>query len=296
MLKINDGAKKAQRIVLIGGNGFIGKNVAEVLGQNNLPFVSWSSKEIDLTQESCVPLLNQRLQDGDAVVFLSCITPDKGKDETALLKNVKMACHFAAIDPQKELHSLVYISSDAVFNLEQSPISEETIPAPTDLYGAMHLSREIIFKEFSQRRKIPLCIVRPVAVFGAGDTHNSYGPNRFMRMLEKDNKITLFGSGADKRDHIFVQDLAQIIHLCLAGQASGVINVASGRSLSFLEVAQELKKALKKNEAPIDFIPNNSTPSNKYFDNSNLVKAFPFFRFTDFAQALHRAGAPRPPK
>ena len=73
----------------------------------------------------------------------------------------------------------------------------------------MHLTREAILKD--NFNKI-LCILRPTLIYGPGDTHNGYGPNRFINLALKNKSIPIFGNGEEKRDHIFVEDVKGSLH------------------------------------------------------------------------------------
>src|SRR3546814_11446336 len=64
-------------------------------------------------------------------------------------------------------------------------------------------------------------LLRPTLIYGAEDTHNSYGPNRLRRMARKDARITLFGAGEETRDHISVDDVYRLILLTLRHRSEG---------------------------------------------------------------------------
>ena len=42
-----------------------------------------------------------------------------------------------------------------------------------------------------------LTILRPTLIYGFGDTHNSYGPNRFFNQIIEKREINIFGEGLD---------------------------------------------------------------------------------------------------
>ena len=70
----------------------------------------------------------------------------------------------------------------------------------------MHATREAILKnKFS---KI-LCILRPTLIYGIGDSHNGYGPNKFLRLIKKNKNISLFGKGEELRDHVSINDVTK---------------------------------------------------------------------------------------
>ena len=94
----------------------------------------------------------------------------------------------------------------------------------------MHLTRESILRD--KFEKI-LCILRPTLIYGIGDAHNGYGPNRFINLALKNKLISIFGNGEEKRDHIFIKDLIKIILKCVERKAIGTLNLTSGKVYSF---------------------------------------------------------------
>ena len=90
-----------------------------------------------------------------------------------------------------------------MYNSNEILVNENTNTLPNDLYGTMHLSREKILKDYIDDDK-KLTILRPTLIYGKGDTHNSYGPNRFLKQAKNESIINIFGKGLDKRDHMSV--------------------------------------------------------------------------------------------
>ena len=140
---------------------------------------SYSSKDIDLLQEESSKKLNLIAKKSYQIFFFSALTPDKGKDEVTLINNITMIKNFFAYFPKENIDHFFYISSDAVYSLGNEVITDKTVPNPQDLYGLMHLTREKIVESHLPREKIT--ILRLTGVYGLGDTHNSYGPNRFIK-------------------------------------------------------------------------------------------------------------------
>ena len=75
-------------------------------------------------------------------------------------------------------------------------------------------------------------------IYGAKDPHNGYGPNRFRRLAAKGEAITLFGEGEEKRDHVHIADVAALVSAALHHRSTGMLNIATGKSTSFREVAE----------------------------------------------------------
>jgi UDP-glucose 4-epimerase len=273
LMHLNTLPKKPSRIVLLGGNGFIGQNLASILQDAQVDFLSLSSKDIDLCAPDSVPKIVDLLQITDTVVFLSAITPDKGRDADVFIKNLQMMKHFCSALKNKPVSHVIYFSSDAVYGLKQSNVSEDSPVAPADLYGVMHLSRELMLAEM---KSISHIILRVTMVYGAGDTHASYGPNRFFKTAKQDQRIDLFGGGEELRDHVHVNDVAAITKLCAFMKTTGLLNIATGRSTSFKEVA-ELVTNQFQNKVNICESPRANSITHRHYDTINLLKAFPTF-------------------
>jgi nucleoside-diphosphate-sugar epimerase len=282
LMHLNTLPKKPSRIVLLGGNGFIGQNLASILQDAQVDFLSLSSKDIDLCAPDSVPKIVDLLQITDTVVFLSAITPDKGRDADVFIKNLQMMKHFCSALKNKPVSHVIYFSSDAVYGLKQSNVSEDSPVAPADLYGVMHLSRELMLAEM---KSISHIILRVTMVYGAGDTHASYGPNRFFKTAKQDQRIDLFGGGEELRDHVHVNDVAAITKLCAFMKTTGLLNIATGRSTSFKEVAGLVANQFQ-HKVDICETPRANSITYRHYDTINLLKAFPTFSLIKIEDGL----------
>lgn len=270
---LNPNSVKPQRVVILGASGFLAKNLSERLAKEGMNFISLSSREVNLLDAVSTEQLKQILQTGDSLVITSALTPDKGKDIATLMKNLTMAQHVASAIEVTDLHQIIYISSDAVYPNSASPIRETSPRQATDLYSLMHIAREQIFHTVAGSKKTPLCIFCPSAIYGTGDTHNSYGPNRFLRTAIQDKKITLFGNGEEMRDHIHIDDVVSLLVLCLVRRSYGTLNAITGQAISFHDVATKIAESLGSGIA-IECKPRSSPVTHRHFDATERIKAF----------------------
>jgi nucleoside-diphosphate-sugar epimerase len=233
----------------------------------------------------------QILSPSDAIVMAAALTPDKGRDSKTLIKNLKMAENVGAALIKGACAHFVYISSDAVYSTRSSLIDEHTCCEAADLYSLMHIGREIMLLQACSSAEVPFVAVRPCAIYGPGDSHNSYGPNRFIRSALTQGKITLFGEGEEKRDHVYIGDVVEIIKRCLRHCSTGVLNAVSGRSVSFKEVAMEIVSRMRSG-IELESLPQRSAITHRHFDNSDLLKSFPDFQPTPIGIGIeHTIGA-----
>src|SRR3989338_1692690 len=274
LLHQNKNKIKPARIVLIGSSGFIGSELLKYLQEKNVEVLSLSSKECNLLDPDECQKIATLLKPEDAIVFISAITPDRGRDFNTVGKNLRMAENFCHAISQATFSHMVYLSSDAVYENNLSIISEKSSTSPESYHGYMHIGRELLFQQIFAAAKIPLARLRPVSIYGTKDTHNSYGPNRFMRSALHERKIVLFGKGEEKRDHVFIQDLIEIIWLVLQYRSEGVLNIATGTSISFFDIAQEISN-LVEGHVEFEYKPRVSSITHSHFDCTASIQAFP---------------------
>jgi UDP-glucose 4-epimerase len=268
---------KPKRVVVLGSSGFVARDLVRQLAREKINHRAIASSEIDLLLPGSVAQLQAEIREEDALVVTSGLTPDKGKDVQTLMKNLSMGQHLAAALENTHCSQVIYISSDAVYDWRDSLIRETSARQPADLYSLMHIAREQILSFVLAKAKVPLCLFCPCAIYGAGDTHNSYGPNRFLRSAIKDRKITLFGNGEEIRDHIYIEDISRLITLCLLHRSGGFINAVSGEAVTFHDVAVQIQN-LCGPDVKIECLPRGGPITHRHFDVTERVRAFPEFR------------------
>lgn len=218
----------------MGAGGFVGRATLARLLRDGVDMVPLTRKEVDLLAPGAAQQLAAMLTRSTTLVFTSALAPVK--NTAMLLDNLRMMqAALEAVKAQPVAH-LVYISSDAVYSDSRAPITEASPAEPGSLHGVMHLAREVMLK--NELPGIPLAIVRPTLIFGPGDPHNGYGPNRFLRLARSGKDIVLFGEGEEQRDHIFIEDVAEIVRRCVVDHATGVVNAVSGTVTSFRTTAE----------------------------------------------------------
>lgn len=277
------------RVVVLGSRGFVGSHAVSHLDSLGIPVEAVPSTVVDLTDPGSIDLLKRRLRRDDVLVFVSALTPDRGRDIGTLMRNLKMVEHVAAALAAAPCAHVVYVGSDAVYADEANPVNEASVQSPSSFHGLMHFARERMLGESLKASATPLVCLRPSLLYGAGDTHNGYGPNRFLRTARTERKISLFGNGEEKRDHVFVDDVARVIGLVVRHRSEGALNVATGVSVSFAEVAASIV-AQGGGAVQIERLPRGVGPiTHRHFDVTAMLKAWPDFTYTALADGIARS-------
>ncbi|MGE0391993.1 MAG: NAD-dependent epimerase/dehydratase family protein [Vicinamibacterales bacterium] len=276
------------RAVVLGSRGFVGRYTVAGLQAAGVPVEAIASTDIDLTDPASVEALRARFRPEDAVVIVSGLTPDRGRDIATLMRNLQMVQHVCAALAASPVAHVVHVGSDAVYHDDANPVRESSCAQPSSFHGVMHMTRERMLIESMRASKTPLALLRPSILYGPGDTHNAYGPNRFVRTALVDGRIALFGGGEEQRDHVFIEDVATIIRLVLQRRSSGVLNLVTGTSHAFAEVARTVAE-LAGRPVAIEPSPRANPITHRHFDVTARIQAFPDLQMTTLADGLRRS-------
>lgn len=279
----NASGQKPARVVILGGGGFIGGAAARRIGAEGIETATLGRSSCDLLAPDGAECLAAQLRFDDVLVFVSAHAPVK--NITMLMENLRMGEAVCAALATRPVAHVVYISSDAVYKDSTEPLSESSCAEPGSLHGVMHLAREVMLRsEFPG----PLIFIRPTLTYGLDDPHNGYGPNRFRRLAAEGSDLVLFGEGEEQRDHVAVEDLAELILQVVLHRSTGVVNGVSGEVASFRELAQLIAEQFEprvalKGSPRVGAMPHNGL---RPFRPSAALGAFPGFSFTHWRQGV----------
>jgi UDP-glucose 4-epimerase len=275
--------KNPKRIVVLGAAGFVGKTICKKLTEQKIDFLALGRKECDLENSLAFEFLKKTFQHEDVLIIISAKAPVKNTE--MLLQNIRMMKNVCDALKSQPVSHVVYISSDAVYADSDGFIAEQSSAEPGSLHGVMHLTREVMLKN---EWNGPLAILRPTLIYGSGDPHNGYGPNRFARLAKQNSEIVLFGEGEERRDHVFVEDVAELAIRMAKHRSRGILNAVTGRVLSFKQIAELIVKNLNSKSIITSSLRNGPMPHNGYrpFDASQTQKAFSDFVYKSFEEGM----------
>ena len=266
-----------QSVAVVGAAGFVGSTISGALSEAGVSVKRIGRADIDLLREDAGVRLAELINGAESVVLVSAMAPVKSP--AMLRDNVLMLEAMAAAIQKAEPDHVLNIGSDAVFADSDDPIGETSPMGAQNLHGIMHQIREVMLAEAQSPRRF--ATLRPTLIYGAADPHNGYGPNRFRRQAQAGEPITLFGEGEERRDHVLVDDVAELAKNIILHRSSGSLNAVTGSVISFMDLAK-----LTADRFPGTQIQTSDRsgpmPHNGYrpFDPSAIQVAFPGFQMT----------------
>jgi nucleoside-diphosphate-sugar epimerase len=175
--------------------------------------------------------------------------------------NVNGTLHLLEAARINNVERFIFSSSAAVYGPTNEVCTEETSLNPQSPYGYSKLIGELYCQQYAKNFGINAVILRYFNVWG--ERQNPYGAYagvvaKFINQMELDLPITLFGDGMQTRDFVPVDTVA-FANLQLgmkANEISGhVLNIGTGKSITLLELIEQLKKQFPKYSQPIEFTP-----------------------------------------
>lgn len=280
---------RAKNVLIIGGNGFIGINLAKILTEKGSRVTSF-----DLVRPSCelpgvdyiagdffdTQVLEEILKDKDAVVHaISTINPSNSNEkymrgyEGDFLQSVRL-CEMAVRYGVK----LLFLSSGGTVygNQEHQPITELASTHPINHYAALKLCIENVMRTFHAQQNADMVIARISNPYGPGqDYHRGVGfIDAALKKSLTGEVMEIWGDGETVRDYVAIEDVCQM--LCALLEYEGpedVFNISSGQGESqndILRYLQELGIDLK-----VAFKPSRNVDLKKtVLDNSRIRQIY----------------------
>lgn len=259
---------RGQRVLVTGGNGFIGANLVRRLVQGGCPvtvFVRpgsdcWRIQDllddvelypVDLGSEipgnvSCA------LHDVRIIYHLGAAGVHQGQEDLSTMVKVNVMGTFHLLQLARNIKVERFIYCGSCF--EYGPgnlLKEDRLPSPVNEYAASKLSAGILAETFYRQYGLPVVYLRPFTVYGPYEGSQRLIPFGICRILEgKDIELT---GGEQTRDMVFVEDILEAFLLAaVRPEAIGqIINLAGGNAISVKDIVRTLMDVMGSSLKPL---------------------------------------------
>jgi|SRR5581483_6161106 len=157
---------------------------------------------------------------------------------------------------------VVFSSSCAVYGELELLCCETAQPAPISPYGFSKLIGEIYCAEYARVFGVETVALRYFNVYGSRQNPHGYYAgvvSKFNYNMERNLPITIFGDGMQTRDYVPVEDIVRaniLMGSCDKDRVLGqVFNIATGKSITLLDLIETLKQVHTHYTGDIIFMP-----------------------------------------
>ncbi len=222
------------KIAVTGADGFIGGVVTKRLQNQNVKLKLFDTKKYNLLESDS---LKNFVKDQDVIIHLAGV--NRGTNEDLLRINT--------------LGTLSLLDALTKYSPKTRVIFASTFQVylPNSLYGLSKKFAEELLMQYALNYKIKSVTLRLSNVYGPGGKpfYNSVIAT-FTHLIKNDESIKINGDGSQKRDFIYVDDVASaFVKAALKDFAKPfeIIDICSGKEVTLNKVLKNLKLASGKN-------------------------------------------------
>ena len=255
------------KILICGATGFIGRNMVEyflkrsdieVIGVYNnrpkydLPNLKWVRADLNNTDDV------SRILDGIDIVIQAAATTSGSKDIVArpyihVTDNAVMNSLLFRAAFEKKVKHVIFFSCTVMMQSSDKPQSEDDYDANIDLHpryfgvGHTKLYLEKMCDFYSRIGETKYTVIRHTNIYGPHDKFDLershvFGATITKVLAAKNGKISVWGSGEEERDLLYVEDLNNFVESALQHQKSqyALYNCGYGSSISIKSLVNKI--------------------------------------------------------
>jgi UDP-glucose 4-epimerase len=252
---------RRKKLVITGGAGFIGSNLAEAFSEGNevvvvdnlstgsldnlKPMVKARKVRFVRGRASDLKLMKRVCRGADYVLHYAAIpsVPLSVKDPFLINRNgvdATLAALIAARDA--DVAKFIYASSSAVYgDTTNLPIKEDTILKALSPYAVTKIAGEHYCRVFNELYGLETVSLRYFNVYGPRQNPKSeYAAvvPRFISNALRRDRLTIYGDGRQTRDFLYVKDAVLANELATKPGITGAYNISSGQCVTINNLAK----------------------------------------------------------
>jgi dTDP-glucose 4,6-dehydratase len=311
--------KRAKRILVTGGAGFISSNVVrhllahtphEVISLDALTYAGNLENLTDVMSHERLAFVHGDIRDDslmrevvaevDVIVNAAAESHvEKSIEEGAsefVTTNVEGTQILLDAIREAPVERFLLISSSEVYGTARyAPMDEEHPLEPRSPYAATKAGGDRLAYSYAITYDLPVVIVRPFNNYGPRQHPEKLVP-RFITQALQGEALTIHGDGHASRDWLWVDDHAEALELLIEAPieelAGEVVNIATGVDLSVAEIADLVLDAVGNPEATTELVPERPGQVDRHIGSTEKMERLTgWLARTSFEEGLERTVA-----
>jgi len=265
---------KRKKILVTGGAGFIGSNLAKnllkdghkIIVVDNLTTGSLDNlktvkDEITFIKSSAGKVLSMKELKGVDGIFhvgIPSSSPLYKKDHQLVSEAISDFINVLEL-AKRENCKMVFASSSSVYNGNKIPYKETQPVLIKDFYTEARYPMERLSRLYYDFFGVKSIGLRLFSVYGPGEESKKNLANlvsQFLWEMKKNKAPVIYGNGKQERDFIYVEDIIRGFKMAMDSKIDcDVVNLGTGKYYNLNQLVKILNKVLNKN-LPIVYVKN----------------------------------------
>lgn len=238
-----------QNILVTGGTGFLGYNLYQVLRRLNPDLNIWTYSRRTGGDVTDYAKTLSAMEGKHLVINLAAQTHvDFSIDGTVEEKqqfvdtNIKGTLN-VLLAARKTGAKVIHVSTSEVYGTSMTPgvpmTEEHPLFAQAGVYAVSKASADLLCRMAYMTEGQDVVIVRPFNMFGPHQSMEKLFP-RFIALATFGEPLTIYGDGEQRRDYVWVQDVAEALWRLRYAEAGEIINIGTETSYTVNEIAEAI--------------------------------------------------------
>jgi UDP-glucose 4-epimerase len=291
-----------RKILVLGGNGFLGRNLCNYLADRGEEVYSfdmaapeWEDPRIRyLSGDFFDDYTLEKILEGMDVVFHAICTLNPGNsNEKCILgyeRDFVQTAKLCSYLKDTECRMIFFSSGGTVYgNQTQQPITEDAVPVPINHYGNLKLCIENTIRTFNFQMKKNMLVARISNPYGPGqDYHKGVGfIDAAMKHAIAGETIEIWGDGNVVRDYIYIDDVCRMLYALMDYHGDQeVFNISSNTGTSQNDIVRILQRKFPQVE--VVYKPGRSVDAKRIILDNRRIRSICDGSMVSLEDGIHK--------
>ena len=247
-----------KKLLIIVKTGMVGSSILRLASKKYFNVLSPSRKELNLFDKKTVQAYFRK-QKPDIIILAAArvggIYANDNYSADFIYENILIQTNVISSAHEEQIKKLVFLASSCIYPKQsKQPIKEEyllsgKLEKTNESYAVAKISGIKMIEAFTKQYNDNFISVMPTNIYGINDSFHNMNSHVvpalilkfYNAIMNKNNKVVLWGTGKAKRDLLYVDDLADaILHIVNYYNKKELINIGSGEEISIKLLAKKI--------------------------------------------------------
>lgn len=291
-----------RKILVLGGNGFLGRNLCKYLADCGEKVYSFDMSMPEVADNRIEYIagdffddytLEETVKGMDVIYHAICTLNPGNSNEKCILgyeRDFVQTAKLCSYLKDTECRMIFFSSGGTVYgNQEVQPITEDAVPVPINHYGNLKLCIENTMRTFNFQMKKNMLIARISNPYGPGqDYHKGVGfIDAAIKHTIAGETIEIWGDGNVVRDYIYIDDLCRMLYALIEYHGDiEVFNLSSNTGVSqndIVDILKQIDPAVK-----VAYKPGRSVDAKKIILDNSRIHSICDFEMVSIEEGIKR--------